>query len=199
MNRSTIVFAASFAAFACQPAADGPSAPPVDQRVEIPALGFAFADLPTGCSVTRNEGIEVEISCSSSSGSVGVISLEVLSADEGTNVLVVANDQRDWFEAQPGGVYKGNRELVTPHGAGYTARGRYDEDGQAIEETRVLALHPDTTRILVYRFTYGEGDDTQARVGQLLYLVGETEALAYRMGVEEPASAEEAVLIEETP
>jgi hypothetical protein len=78
----------------------------------------------------------------------------------------------------PGGSYLGNRELVTPIGAAFTARARYQADGREVEETKVFAVHPAGDRLLIVSYVYPAGGDSQERVQQLLLLLGEIEGLS---------------------
>lgn len=143
-------------------------------RVENPALQIALANVPSDCQVARNEGETLEITCTSHQ-KTGTVSFEVGPEERGINLVDAANGQRAWFESQPDGRFFGNRELVTPGGPAYTARGRYTKDGVAIEENRILTLHPDGSRMLTIRFQYPEGDSetTKRRFDQLLFVTQE--------------------------
>lgn len=142
-------------------------------RIAIEDLGIAFADLPSRCA-DSSDG-DFELTCTSEEGVEGTLTLEVWDPDRGTNLLAAAEDQKEAFEAMEGGEFFGNRELVTPMGSAYTARGGYLRGGERIEESRVLALHPEGDRVVVFHYAYPAGDDTRARIDQLLYLVGEME------------------------
>ena len=145
-------------------------------RVENAELGLAVAALPSGCSVQRNAGRDLVLACESRSGTTGEISFQVGAEPGGVDLPALARGQKQAFEAMPEGKFFGNRELVTPTGPAYTARGRYLEDGKELEEIRVLALHPANDSLLVVRSRYPEGDETAKRMEQLLLVVGEVEA-----------------------
>ncbi|MDX1632722.1 MAG: hypothetical protein R3234_12705 [Thermoanaerobaculia bacterium] len=147
-------------------------------RVENTELGLVLADLPARCSVARNEGTALELTCLRE-GVSGTVLFEVGEEERGINLVEAANAQREWFEARTGGAFFGNRELVTPGGPAYTARGRYTDEGEAIEETRVLTLHPTQSRMLIVRFRYPEAGDqvTKDRFEQLLSVVQEIKGL----------------------
>jgi hypothetical protein len=161
---------------ACRKPAPAPSVP---QRLENPSLGFALADIATGCRPGINEGATLELLCDLD-GVPGTMTFEVGEEERGVNLLEKAKARKDWFQAQPAGEFLGNRELVTPIGAAYTARGRYSDNGEAVEEAQVLTLHPDKRHAVLVRYRYPPGNAkvTQERMeNQLLYVVGEMMAL----------------------
>lgn len=178
MRRTATVLALSSLSIlllACGPGETPDEGP---RRVENGGLGLVLADLPAGCSVARNEGEDLELTCLRE-GIPGTVVFEVGEEERGVNLVEAANAQREWFENETGGAFFGNRELVTPGGPAYTARGRYREDGEAIEEIRVLTLHPGESRMLIVRLLYPEGGDevTKERFDQLLAVVQEIEGL----------------------
>ena len=153
-------------AAACQqPEATGP------RPVEDSALGIAFADLPADCQEGAGEPLTLDCALD---GAPGTVTFEEGVEGE-SNLLALANEQKVWFLGKPGGQFAGNRELVTPGGSGYTARGTYEEDGRPVEETRVLVLHPTKDRPLIIRYRYAPVDRkaTQGRIDHMLLLVGE--------------------------
>lgn len=154
-----------------------PPAPP-QGPVTNPELGITLASLPADCTVQRNEGRDLTLACGSRRGTTGEILFQAGEDAAGVDLPALARGQKEAFEAMPEGKFHGNRELVTPTGAAYTARGRYVEDGKALEEIRVLALHPATSGLLVVRSRYPEGDETGKRMEQVLLVLGEVEAAA---------------------
>jgi hypothetical protein len=147
-------------------------------RVENSALRIALASVPSDCEVARNEGEILELACTSQQ-ETGTVRFEVGPEERGINLVEAANGQREWFESRPQGKFFGNRELVTPGGPAYTARGRYAEDGVGTEENRILTLHPSQDRMLTIRFLYPEGDSetSKRRFDQLLFVTQEVEGL----------------------
>ena len=139
-------------------------------------LGITIAALPTDCSVQRNEGRDLVLACGSRQGTTGEILFQAGEDAAGVDLPALARGQKQAFEVMPEGKFHGNRELVTPTGAAYTARGRYVEDGKALEEIRILSLHPATSGLLVVRSRYPEGDETAKRMEQVLLVLGEVEA-----------------------
>ncbi len=156
---------------ACQPAP--PEAAPEPVRVESPQLELAVAALPDGVGLadsgadgirlTAGDGAEIRIS-------VGPVRAG------GINLVEVVKQRRDAFEAE--GLYFGNRELRTPYGVAFTARGQLAGPAGPVEQTWVYSLHPDgSDRLLTVVYSYPGGGDSQARVDQLLELLGEIEPL----------------------
>lgn len=160
--------------FACSK----PSAPERSEatRVENAALEIALAALPGPFEVAVNEGAQLELSAIGTEGPGTVIfSVEAETAG-GINLVAEAEGTQAWFEAQPGGRYFGNLELVTHLGPAFTARGSYREGATEIEELKVFLLHPSPNRLLTvtYRYPPGEGKE---RMQELAELLGEIEAL----------------------
>ena len=149
---------------------------PVSGPVENAELALTVAALPDDCSVQRNEGRDLVLACASRRGTTGEVLFQVGTEGETVDLPALARGQKEAFEAMPEGKFHGNRELVTPTGPAYTARGRYVEDGRALEEIRVLALHPANESLLVVRSRYPEGDESAKRMEQLLLIVGEVQA-----------------------
>lgn len=157
------------------------SVAPATEPVTNEALGVRFSDLPRACEVTENEGDELELGCDlTDRQTTGTLHVELGEIERSVNLKALATAQKEDFESLPGGEFKGNSELVTPGGPAYTARGRYDEDGEDVEEMRVFTLHPRQNRPLILRFVYPEGDSTKARIDQLFAVLGELEGVGTR-------------------
>ena len=155
-----------------------PSQPVGPQRIENQAMGFVLGDIATGCSLIRNAGTDLELACELD-GVVGTLTFELGEQERGVNLLEKAKQQKDWFLSQPAGEFSGNRELGTPIGAAYTARGRYSSEGEAVEESQVLTLHPEKNRAILVRYRYPpeKRKGTQERMEQLLFVVGEIQSI----------------------
>jgi hypothetical protein len=150
--------------------------PGTPRRVESPALELAFSDLPRACAVAANEGERLVFACDLE-GSRGEVEVEV-SAPERVNLLEAARQQQQHYEGLPEGRFHGNRELVTPLGPAYTARGSYLLDGKRVEEAKVFTLHPFyTNRRVTLLNRYPEGESVPERMEQLMFLTGEMEGL----------------------
>jgi hypothetical protein len=94
--------------------------------------------------------------------------------DFGINLVEEVKARKSAFESAPGGEYFGNRELGTPIGTAFTARGAYQTGDSKVEETWVFAIHPQGNRLLTVTYTYPTGQ-SQERVQQLMELLAEIE------------------------
>ncbi|MDH3402810.1 MAG: hypothetical protein OES32_08045 [Acidobacteriota bacterium] len=158
-------------AAACREAAD--EAPP-PARVENAALELAVARLPEPFLVAENAGSTLRFTTTHETG--GTVEVTVGEPEYGLNLVAKVQKRRAAFEAAPGGEYKGSRELGTPFGPAYYARGLYDTESGRAEQTWIFALHPaGDSRLLTLIYTYPPGEE-QIRVPELLGLVGELEA-----------------------
>ncbi len=79
----------------------------------------------------------------------------------------------------PDGVYLGNRELGTPIGPAYTARGDYAGDEARVQEIWVYTVHPSANRLLTMIYRYPSTDDAPERAAQLMSILGEVEGLGF--------------------
>ena len=145
------------------------------ERVENPERGLAIAALPAVFQVTDNAGEVLRLSAPEVAGGGVEITIGPLQLG-GINLVEVVKERRAAFEAE--GLYFGNRELMTPYGPAYTTRGQLSGPDGPVEETAVYSLHPDgSDRLMTVTYRYPGGGDSQARVGELLELLGELEAL----------------------
>jgi hypothetical protein len=145
--------------------------------VENPGLGITLASLPSPFQLTANEGETIVLAAPGPGGEGQVIIAAGPPQSAGVNLVEAVKERKAAFEALPGGEYLGNRELVTPMGTAFTARGTYQEGGPAggaeVEETWVYLVHPAGDRVLTVRYTYPLEAESKQRVDQLLALVGE--------------------------
>jgi hypothetical protein len=153
----------------------GKEAPPAPARVENPALGVAIAALPDEFEVVSADGETIELTADGPSGPGRAVIAAGPYETAGINLVDATKERKAWFESTPGAVYFGNRELGTPIGTAFTARGTYPTQDGEVEETWVYALHPTANRILTITFTYPTGE-SEDRVQQLMALLGEIEA-----------------------
>jgi hypothetical protein len=158
-------------------AACGTGEPPVPTRVENPVLGVAIAALPEGFEVVSADGETIELTAKGKNGPGRAVISAGPFETTGINLVDATKERKTWFESTPGATYYGNRELGTPIGTAFTARGIYPTESGEVEETWVYAIHPAANRILTITFTYPTGE-SEERVGQLLALLGEIEAAA---------------------
>ncbi len=154
------------------------AAPPessVVQRVENSQLGLALASLPEAFRVEANEAGTFRFH---SADGHAVLSIEAGPEQvSGINLVDEIKKQRAWFLEAAEGHYFGNRELATPNGPAFTARGAYTTAEGRVEETWAFALHPAANRLVTLTYRYPSGSDSEQRVFELLEILGEIEAL----------------------
>ena len=155
-------------------AAEAPAPAPAE-RVENADLGLAIAALPAAFTVAENAGESLRLSAPGVPGGEVEITVGPLQLS-GINLVEVVKERRAAFEAE--GLYFGNRELMTLYGPAYTTRGQITGPDGPVEVTSAYSLHPDgSDRLMTVTYRYPGGGDSQARVGELLELLGEIEAL----------------------
>jgi hypothetical protein len=93
--------------------------------------------------------------------------------------------RRTAFEEATGGRYHGNRELATPHGPAYTARGTIEGSDGVIEEIWIYTIHPSEYRLLTLVYRYPSAEDSADRAAQLMSILGEVESVDDSSGVAE--------------
>ena len=175
--------------------ADSDSTEPVaaaPERIENPELGVAIADLPSGFDLVTNSGATLEL-VREPGFPPGRAWVEVGPPVEGAiNLIEIISDERQAFEALPGGSFAGNGELVLPDGRpAYYSRGRFEDEGALVEEFRVRSIHSvEPDRVLLVFYRYPAGEDSAQRLEDVLYLVGEIEGLGAPPDAGEGESAE---------
>lgn len=172
---STIVSIATLVLFAACGQPEPPPEPAFGERVECPGLKIAIAAVPSAFTVTTNEGTDLVLTAPGPNGD-GRASFAMGEIESGgINLVEAVKAKKAEFEA--GGTYYGNRELGSPIGTAFTARGAWpQDDGSEVEEIWVFAIHPVENRLLTMTFSYPSGE-SQERVNQLLDLFGEVEGL----------------------
>jgi hypothetical protein len=152
------------------------SAPAGQERIENADLGLALAALPAAFEVAENAGESLALIAPAVEGGTVQVTVGPLEL-AGINLVEVVKERRTEFEGE-GRLYFGNRELMTPYGSAYTTRGQITGADGPLEVTSVYSLHPDgSDRLMTVTYRYPGGGDSQARVGELLELLGELEAL----------------------
>ena len=174
MNRRLAVL--SIAALSLIQCAKAPPETPEPVRVENPDLGIALAALPAAFSLDTATGPTIELLAAGEQGNGRAVISAGPEDPFGINLVEAVKERKAWFESAPGGQYFGNRELGTPNGTAFTARGSYESDSGAVEETWVYSIHPTSNRILTITYTYPTGE-SQDRVQHVLELLGEIEGL----------------------
>lgn len=174
MNVKTcVVPLAVSATLACTPAPEPELLVP--ERVENTELGIAIAALPAVFRVVTADGPTLEFEAEGVGGAGRAIIAAGPEDPFGINLVEVVKARKAEFEAAPGGEYFGNRELGSPIGTAFTARGAYDDGGTRVEETWAYAIHPSGNRLLTITYSYPPGE-AETRVEHLLELLGEIEA-----------------------
>jgi hypothetical protein len=164
-------------AAACRKAEPPPPPAPAPQRLESAALGLVFTVLPTGFTVTRNEGATVTLTADRA-GVPATVEVTVGPRETSTIYLVERAKAFQAEVAAAGGKFFGGNELVTPFGSAQTVRATVD--GGEIEERRILMLHPaDPDRLLQITMRHPPGDAQAARdrLVQLMDLLAVMEPL----------------------
>lgn len=176
MNRKSLLFLALAATIVhCARAPKPGVAEP--ERVENVDLGIAIAALPEAFSVINASGPTIDLVAAHESGSGHAVILAGPDEAFGINLVDAVRERKALFEEAQGGRYFGNRELGTPNGTAFTARGAYEGESGPVEETWVYTIHPTANRLLTITYTYPTGE-SEERVNELLLLLGEIEGLA---------------------
>ncbi len=162
----------ALAIVSCQAAPPGSSS---SARIENPDLGLAIATLPKLFEVETNDADSFQFR---STDGHGLLWIEVgPEQTAGINLVEEVKERRTWFQEAREGYFFGNRELRTPHGTAFTARGAYSGEEGRVEETWVYTLHPAANRLVTLTYRYPSGSDSEQRVSELLEFLGEVEAL----------------------
>jgi hypothetical protein len=150
-----------------------PAQPP-DRSVNNPVLRVRLTTLPEGLRVAENQGSTLELRPADETVG-GVIRFAVGPEQEGINLVAAVQDHQARIAGLVDGDYKGAQELQTPFGAAFYSRGRYLDDGIPQEETALLMIHPTESQLLTITYRYPAGDDSAARVEQLIGVLAEIE------------------------
>lgn len=173
--RTALLIALAATALHCAKAPDPVPAVIEPERVVNQDLGIAIAALPEAFSVITDSGPTLELEAVTELGTGRVVIAAGPEQQFGINLVNSVKERKALFEAAPDGQYFGNRELGTPIGTAFTARGAYAGPDGPVEETWVYSIHPAANRLLTVTYTYPPGE-SEARVNQLLLLLGEIEA-----------------------
>jgi len=158
---------------ACAGPAPEPQA--AGSRVERPAIGLALASTPPPFAVAGEAPDRIELAAP------GPARLSISIGPEqraGINLVDHVAARKSWFEETAGASYFGNRELMTPIGTAFTARGTYVGADGEVEETSVYAVHPSANRLVTVTFIYPPGE-SQERVQQLIAVLGEIDGIGF--------------------
>ena len=182
---------------ACQ----GPSSEPTPEekpaptlpRIESPDLGIAIGALPAVWTVETNQGSELRLAHHDADGTAdGELWFEVRKpAIGGVNLVDMIKEAQASYESMPQGSFHGQVELGTQFGTAFSVRGRFEQDGQLMEERQIFSVHPDDRdKALVMVYRYPAGEDSRPRTEEMLNLFTELESLAFQQGGGEEEAAE---------
>ncbi len=171
------ILALLLAAAACSPQPEQAADP---EPVYNPALDIRLAGVPEGFTVTTNAGDRLELRPVADDpdqpAPEGLVTFAVGPEESGVNLVAAVQRHQEEVESRPGGEYLGARELGGPLGVVFYSRGRQlTEDGRAVEETVLYAIHPAQSRLLEIRYRYPAGEDSSGRVTSLIGLLAEIE------------------------
>ena len=145
-----------------------PSSPPEPTAIQNIDLGLELTGLPDGLALASNQGTSLELRPTDPSEG-GVLWFAVGPEQEGVNLVAAVQDHQAQLEGKNGADYKGAQELTGDFGTAFYSRGRYiDENGGLTEETVVFMIHPAGNRLLGIHYRYPAGEDSAARVEQLI-------------------------------
>jgi hypothetical protein len=146
-------------------------------RVENAALNIAIADVPEPFVLETNQDAALRFAAAGVEGN-GQLRIEVgpLSSSP-INLVEEVKARRTAFEETTGGRYFGNRELATPHGPAYTARGAIESSDGVVEEIWIYTIHPAEYRLLTFVYRYPSAEDSADRAAQLMSILGEVESV----------------------
>ena len=165
----------------CQPGdragEEGGAADGAAETIEAGAAGVRVVALPEVFEVSSNDDAGLTLAAPSLPGPSALTVTLSPRYEQGLNIVEAVELTMAEFAALPGGRSFGQTQLVAPLGLAYMARGRYQVDGESVEELRALLAHPWGNRLLTLSYIYPLGEDTSERGGQLMELLGEMEAL----------------------
>ncbi len=164
----TILLAVIAPGVGCSPA------PPPPTGVSNPELDLSISDLGDAWVIDSNLGKTLVLAPSNPERQ-GTIEFLIGPEETGINLVAAVETHRLDIESRPDGIYSGAQELTGPMGAAFYSRGRFTGADGTVEETRLLSIHPRSSRIVEMVYRYPAGDDSSERVGELIELFGEVE------------------------
>jgi len=147
---------------------------PQSESISNKALDLSIAYLGDDWIVEANQG-ETLVVVPSDPERLGTLEFVVGQEESGTNLVSALDSHRKEIERRPDGAYSGAQELTGPMGTAFYSRGRFTGADGTVEETRLLSIHPRSSRIVEMVYLYPAGDDSSRRVGELIELFAEVE------------------------
>jgi len=148
-------------------AACSPRQAPPESGISNLDLAISLAALPDDLVVAVNQGSSFELRPEDETVG-GIIWFGAGPEVEGVNLVVAVQEHQARIEGLPSGDYKGAQELQGPLGTAFYSRGRYLEGDTETEETILVTIHPAGNRMLTITYRYPAGNDSAARVEQLI-------------------------------
>jgi len=150
-----------------------PTPPPPD-GISNTTLDLSIGHLRDDWLVETNQGRDLVI-VPSDPERQGTLEFVVGPEETSINLVAALDTHRKEIESRPDGVYSGAQELTGPMGTAFYSRGRFTGSDGTVEETRLLSIHPRSSRIVEMVYQYPAGDDSSTRVGELIELFAEVE------------------------
>ena len=144
-----------------------PEPPVVNPGVENLDLAIRLTTIPNGLVVADNQGTSLELRPTDETVG-GVIWFAVGAETVGVNLVAAVKEHETLIEGLPDGDYRGAQELQGNFGTAFYSRGRFSDNGALQEETHILLIHPTGNRLLTIGYRYPAGEDSAARVEQLI-------------------------------
>jgi hypothetical protein len=170
----SLSLALALALLSCARPPEPPPPPPPPPGVENAELDLSLASVPESLTVAANQGRSLQLEPVDPTVG-GAIWFEVGPEEVGVNLVAAVRDHQQYIEGLPDGNYMGAQELQADFGTAFYSRGRFTEDGAALEETVIFRIHPRASRLLSIDYRYPAGDDSAERVEQLIDLLGYVE------------------------
>ena len=148
--------------------------PPPDTSVENVVLDIRLGAVPEGLATSINQSNTLELR-PTAEGVEGTVWFVVGPDQHAVNLVAAVEAHQASIESLPDGEYQGAQELTGDFGAAFYSRGRFSEDGSPVEETVLYLIHPREYRQLEIHYRYPVGDDSAARVEQLIEVLAELE------------------------
>jgi len=157
----------------CRPTAPPEIKEPAAVVVENPALRLRLNGVPDQLHVVANDdtGLVLEPADPAVDGRIVITTLD---PEVGQNLPAEVDAHQSFIASQAGGDPRGGQELVSPLGTTFYSRGRYLVDDVEIEETEIVAIHPDADRIVTMTYRYPAAGDSTVRVQQLFDVLAVT-------------------------
>lgn len=147
-----------------------PSSPPAPTTIQNIDLGLELTGLPDGLTLSSNQGTSLELRPTDPAKG-GVLWFSVGPEQDGVNLVTAVQAHQSQMEGKNGADYKGGQELQGDFGTAFYSRGQYIDDDALMEETAVFMIHPAGNRLLGLHYRYPAGDDSAARVEQLIDVI----------------------------